>query len=217
MDVSQVWKRNHPWAPVYAAIAGRGVVGPILWRVGLNTDLRMLHRLAARELSALEDGDAVLDVPCGGGVALRGVGSRRLRYVCGDIAPAMLDRARAEAERREVPGVEYVEADAMALPFAEAEFDLALSFTSLHCYPDPEAAVAELGRVVKPGGRVAGSAFLTDGGMRYELALRGGRLAGLMGPSGSTKELRAWLADAGFERVVIERSGALVYFRGTRG
>ena len=73
--------------------------------------------------------------------------------------------------RRQVAAqVEPVLADVGALPFADAEFDLVVSFTGLHCFPDPHRAVREMGRVLQPGGVLTGSALLNDTGR----ALRAG-------------------------------------------
>jgi len=52
------------------------------------------------------------------------------------------------------------------LPFADEEVDLFLSFSGLHMIPDPERAVAEIARCLKPGGRLIGTTFLSDGSRR---------------------------------------------------
>jgi SAM-dependent methyltransferase len=214
--VSDAWRANHPWASVYDFIVERSAIGGVLWKVGMGSDIGKLYA-AADEIGRLPDGAAVLDIPCGGGVALRGVRrGQDVRYVAADIAPAMLERTQREAERRGVT-VELQEADAGNLPFAPATFDLAVCFTSLHCFPDPARAVKELGRVVKPGGRITGSAFLTDSGLRFKPMIVAGRVGGLLGPSGTRGDLERWLAWAGFTDVALDRSGGLTYFSGTRG
>src|SRR4051812_9054039 len=97
-DASQAWRHDHPWAAVYHRISGADRAGELIWRLGMRSDLGVLHRTAAAELAALPDGAAVLDIPCGGGIVLRDVPSgRSLRYVAGDISPAMLERTRREA------------------------------------------------------------------------------------------------------------------------
>lgn len=213
--MSDAWRGNHPWAVVYDFVVERSALGGVLWRVGMASDIGRLYR-AAEAIGDLPDGAAVLDVPCGGGVALRGVRSGQdVRYVAADIAPAMLERTRREAERRGVE-VEPREADVGALPFADGEFDLVVSFTGLHCFPDPERAVGELARVTKPGGRLTGSALLTDSGLRFEPMRRVGRAAGLLGPSGSRADLERWLGAAGYEDVRVDRSGGMSYFTGRR-
>lgn len=213
--VTDAWRGNHPWAAVYAFIVERSALGGVLWRLGMGSDIAKLYA-AADEIGRLPDGAAVLDIPCGSGVALRGLrAGQDVRYVAADIAPAMLERTRREAERRGVD-VELREADAGVLPFADQTFDLAVCFTSLHCFPDPALAVRELARVLKPGARITGSAFLTDSGLRFKPMIVAGRAGGLLGPSGSHADLRRWLAWAGFQHATLDRSGGLTYFTGTR-
>jgi SAM-dependent methyltransferase len=214
--VTQAWRTNHPWAVVYDFLVERSTVGGALWRLGMGSDLGKLYA-AADEIGRLPDGAAVLDIPCGGGVALRGVRpGQDVRYVAADIAPAMLERTRAAALKRGIE-VELREADVGALPFEAATFDLAVCFTSLHCFPDPARAVRELARVLRPNGRITGSAFLTDTGLRFKPMIAAGRLGGLLGPSGSHADLRRWLAWAGFDDVELDRSGGLTYFTARRG
>ncbi len=214
--MSDAWRSNHPWAVVYDFIVERSALGGVLWKVGMNSDIGKLYR-AAEAIGRLPDGAAVLDIPSGGGVALRGARpGQDVRYVAADIAPAMLERTRAEARRRGIE-VELAEADVGALPFDDATFDLVVSFTGLHCFPDPEGAVHELARVLKPGAALTGSAFLTDSGLRFQPMIAAGRLGGLLGPGGTRADLERWLGDAGFTDIGLDRSGGLTYFTATRG
>jgi len=72
------------------------------------------------------------------------------RYVAADISAYMLERARREAYRLEVQDVvEFVEADVTALEFADASFDLCVTYNGLHCLPDPRAALGELAGVLE--------------------------------------------------------------------
>jgi len=98
----------------------------------------------------------VLDVATGtGAVALELVLQKGCRVVGVDQSAGML----AEARRRVNGAVELVEASAVALPFADGEFD-ALTFTYLLRYvSDPAATLRELARVVRSGGIVAGLEF----------------------------------------------------------
>ena len=101
-------------------------------------------------------GETVLDVASGtGAVALELVRQRGCRVVGLDQSPEML----AEARRRVPEAVELVEGDAERLPFADGSFD-GLTFTYLLRYvDDPEATLAGLARVVRPGGTIAGLEF----------------------------------------------------------
>ena len=213
--MTSAWKGNHPWAVVYDYLVDHSQVGRLAWKIGMNSDIQKLYD-AANEIGTLPDGAAVLDIPCGGGVALRGIRPRqRLHYVAADISEDMLERTREEAQRRNVK-IELQQADVSALPFEDQTFDMVVAFTSLHCFPDPAQAVREFRRVLKPGGVLSGSAFLIDNGPLFKPMILIGRQMGLLGPSGSHGDLRMWLANAGFSAVALERSGGLTYFRGIR-
>jgi SAM-dependent methyltransferase len=136
-NVSEVWSGDRLWAPVYAYALNR----PRLARAGagllFHTDFGHLYRAIDR-IAEVPAGSSVLDVPCGGGVALRALSTETdVRYVAADIAEDMLLRTAAEAARRGLDQVSTLQADITALPFRDGEFDLTLSFTSLHCLPDP--------------------------------------------------------------------------------
>jgi len=97
----------------------------------------------------------VLDVATGTGLVAFALAARGCEVVGLDQSEAMLGEARAAAARRPELRVRFVQGQAEALPFADAEFD-ALSFTYLLRYvDDPAATLRELARVVKPGGRIA--------------------------------------------------------------
>jgi SAM-dependent methyltransferase len=213
------WSEDPLWASFYDWSVEHPRAGGAVWRLGIGSDLGLLYNAAA-EIGRQPAGSAVLDVPCGGGVALRGLRpGQGVRYVAADIAQAMLDRTMDAARERHVSDqVEPRLADVGALPFADGEFDLVVSFTGLHCFPDPHLAVLEMGRVTHAGGVLTGSALLNDtGGLRGVPIRRVGRLSGLLGPSGTKQEVRDWMAEAGFDDVSLRVSGAIVYFRGIKG
>lgn len=97
-------------------------------------------------------GSLVLDVATGTGLVARDMRARGARVVGADLTPAMLATARAR-------GLEVTAAQAEHLPFGSNTFD-ALTFTYLMRYvDDPAGTLAELARVVKPGGRIASVEF----------------------------------------------------------
>jgi arsenite methyltransferase len=120
--------------------------------------------LTRRFIAAMQLPIDWLDIP-EGGVALdvgAGPGSvtTSLAHAAGpdglalgvDISEPMLARAvRAAAG----PQVGFLRADAQKLPFRDGSFDAAISLAVLQLIPDPAAALAEIGRVLKPGGRLA--------------------------------------------------------------
>ncbi len=211
------WDADPLWAPVYGWIVEHERAGGLLWRAGAGSDLRLLHQAAA-EIGTLPAGSRVLDVPCGGGVALRGLRrGQGVDYVAVDIAEAMLRRTRDAAARRGVSDqVTTRVADVADLPFEDAAFDLVSTFTGLHCFPDPRQAVAEMTRVLRPGGVLTGSALFSDTGLRAEPMRRAGRAVGLIGPMCSRAEAVRWLNEGGVAPVTVRTSGAFAYVRGAR-
>ena len=134
-------------------------IGRALWGI----DASVLYDSMSL-LSEVREGSTVLDVPCGGGVALRALPPERdVRYIAIDIDEAMLERARDRALRRGLSQVEFVEGDMLALPIEDEQADLVLSYSGLHMVSDTERAVEELARCLKPGGRLIGTTFLAGG------------------------------------------------------
>jgi SAM-dependent methyltransferase len=215
-DVRERWRSGWLEATVYDSVVEHerlaGVLGRLIW----GTDTSAFYQEIAR-LGEEPDGTVILDVPCGGGVAFRGLRPRqRVRYVAGDLSPVMLRRARAEAKRRGLDQIEFTEADVEALPFDDASFDLCVSYTGLHCFPDPAAAILEIARVLRPGGVLRGTMVLRRSGLRQDALVRLYQATGVFGPSGTCEELEAWLADAGMLDVSTRSDGALAYFSARR-
>lgn len=211
------WDQDPAWAHLYDWFVEHPRLGGAVWKLGLGSDLGELHR-ATEEIGRQPAGAAVLDIPCGGGVALRGLRPHQgVRYVAADISPAMLDRTMDAARARGVDDqVAPVIADVHALQFADGEFDLVVSFTGLHCFPRPRDAVLELGRVTRAGGTVTGSTLLRTPSLRAIPITIVGRRLDLLGPGVAPEELPRWLEDAGYDDVEIRTSGPMAYFRGTR-
>src|SRR5690606_9696850 len=104
----------------------------------------------------------VLDVAAGNGNASLAAARRFCDVVSTDYVPALLARARerAAAERLEI---EFQEADAEALPFADASFDVVVSTFGVMFTPDQDKAAAELIRVCRPGGKIGLANWTPEG------------------------------------------------------
>jgi SAM-dependent methyltransferase len=211
------WSDDPLWGSFYDWTVEHRTLGRALWALGIQSDLELLYA-AAREIGHQREGARVLDVPCGGGVAVRGLhAGQGLDYVAADISRRMLDRTmRVAAEHGVADQVTTRVADVENLPFEDRSFDLVVSFTGLHCFPDPARAVVELARVLRPGGVISGSAILNDTGLRFEPIRRAGRVAGLLGPGCTSDQVRRWLASQHVADVTLDVSGAMAYFRGVR-
>jgi SAM-dependent methyltransferase len=114
------------------------------------------------EMATIENGDRVLDVAAGYGepslTAARVVGPEG-RVVATDISAGMLEYGRERAAEAGLEQLEFVEADAASLDFAEQSFDAALSRWGIIFEPDGEAALARIRAFLKPGAKMAISSW----------------------------------------------------------
>ncbi len=108
--------------------------------------------------SGLRSGQQVLDVGCGTGVVAVTAARAGARVTALDLTPELLAHAR---ENGQVAGVEidWHEGDVETLPFGDASFDVVLSQFGHMFAPRPEVAVAEMLRVLRPGGTIAFSTW----------------------------------------------------------
>jgi SAM-dependent methyltransferase len=106
-------------------------------------------------------GEHVLDVATGTGWTSRRVAARGARVTGIDIADGLLEAARALAAEAHLE-IDYRLGDAENLPFADEAFDAVISTFGVMFTPMQEAAVAQLTRVCRRGGRIAIAAWLPD-------------------------------------------------------
>ena len=146
-----------------------------------------------------------LDLACGPATFTRAL-APHVQFVFGlDFTPAMLAEARAAATVAELTTVAFACADASALPLADAAIDLAVTGYSLHHFLRPERAMAELARVLRPGGRAAlADIAVPEGGdgeanNRIECARDASHARTL-----NAAEIRALLEAAGLRTLVSE-------------
>jgi len=131
-------------------------------------------RRAAAAVADVAAGDRALDCCTGTGDLALALADRVTpsgEVVGVDFSEAMLERARAKAAGR--PGVRFAYADALALPFGDGEFDAATVAFGIRNVTDLDGGLAEMTRVVRPGGRVVILEITTPARMRrfYELWL----------------------------------------------
>jgi ubiquinone/menaquinone biosynthesis C-methylase UbiE len=213
IDVTQRWRTERVMAAMYDAGVKHDRVAIVgAWTIW-GADMRRMFADVAR-LADAPAGASILDIPCGGGFAFRGLRpGQAVHYVAADISPYMLQRAREEARRLQAQDViEFVEADVTALQFADASFDLCVTYNGLHCLPDPRAALRELTRVLRPGGILRGTSCVTGRGPRKDALIAMLRRAGVFGNAPHTGDIETWLREFGLDVVTLERSGAVEFF-----
>jgi len=111
--------------------------------------------IAADVAEVAPHGARVLEVGCGPGYLSTRLAREYGLEVTGlDLDPAMIERARANADRavhERLPS--FVVGDVASLPFPDESFDLVVSTMSMHHWADPTAGLAEIDRVLRPGAR----------------------------------------------------------------
>ncbi|MGH9225713.1 MAG: class I SAM-dependent methyltransferase [Acidimicrobiales bacterium] len=161
-------------------------------------------------------GDHVLDIGCGNGKSSRD--AARLAApgeVLGvDLSSAMLDVARLRSAAEGLTNVRFQQADAQVYPFDEGRFDVAISCFGAMFFADPVDAFANIGRALRPGGRLAMLSWRPLADNEWIRALRDalaiGRPLGeppvsMPGPFGlaDPDHVRQALGSAGFEAVAV--------------
>jgi len=109
------------------------------------------------DAAQLQAGERVLDVGCGNGTTTLDAARRVLpdgTAVGIDITADLLNVARGHAAAAGLDNVQFVDADAQIHPFREADFDAVISRFGIMFFDDPDAAFANLGRAVRPNGRL---------------------------------------------------------------
>lgn len=184
------------------------IIGRVMWGIGLAPLYRSIDAIGE-----LEDGAVIADVPCGAGLALRGLApDQNVRLIGVDLDPTMLDRMREKAEARGLDQVELLDGDMRELPLADASADHLISFSGLHMINDPERAVAEFARVLKPGGVIVGTCFVWTGARRKQLLWKLEERRGIAFPPADAAAVKSMLSDAGFGQITVTGDG-FVNFR----
>jgi len=162
--------------------------------------MRELRQRTAN-LAGIQPGEQALDVGCGTGTLAMEAQSRvgRAGRVTGvDPGPQQIARARSKAARRRVP-IEFQVGIIEQLPFPDQTFDVVLSTLMMHHLPAPlkRRGLAEIARVLKPGGRLV----IADFKRRQE---RQGQAARFHAGGSSMQDLAALITDAGFDHLETE-------------
>lgn len=216
--------QNTPCAP--SAGAPRAIAEPDLgaikqrqqatWSSGdyavIGTRLQIVGETLC-EAADVRANERVLDVAAGNGNASLAAARRFAQVTATDYVPALLEKARARAAADELP-ITFQVADAEALPFADASFDVALSTFGVMFSADHARAAAELQRVVRPGGRIAMANWTPEGFIGQVFKIIGAHVpppAGVRSPAlwGTQQYLAELFAGAG----AIQAARKLYHFR----
>ena len=127
----------------------------------IGTTLQIVGEMLCEAVD-LRSNHRVLDVAAGNGNATLAAARRFADVVSTDYVGALLDRGRERAKADRLP-VTFQEADAEALPFADASFDVVLSTFGVMFTPNQQQAANELRRVCRPGGKIGMANWTPEG------------------------------------------------------
>ena len=137
----------------------------LVWGTGdyaiIGTTLQIVGEMLCEAVD-LRSNQRVLDVAAGNGNATLAAARRFAEVVSTDYVSTLLERGRERAAANRLP-VTFREADAEALPFADASFDVILSTFGVMFTPNQEQAANELLRVCRPGGKIGMANWTPEG------------------------------------------------------
>jgi len=192
IDKATVTKAYARWAPVYDLVFGR------VFETGRKSSIAAAERIGGR----------ILDVGVGTGISLPEY-SRKNRLVGIDISEPMLAKARERVRQFNLTNVEALSVmDVSHLGFPDASFDVVVAQYVITAVPDPEAALDEFARVLKPGGEmILVNHISAESGPRRAFELAFAPIARRLGwrPEFEWARLQRWV-DAHPDMRVIERT-----------
>jgi SAM-dependent methyltransferase len=156
----------------------------------------------------LRAGESVLDVAAGNGNATLAAARRWCDVISSDYVPALLERGRARASAEGLP-VQFEQADAENLPYADHNFDVVMSTFGVMFTPDQDKAAAEMARACKPGGRI-GLANWTPASFVGEIFKTMGKY---LPPAAGVKSPALWGTEARLRELFGERLDSMVIER----
>ena len=157
-------------------------------------------------VAALDPGEVVLDLGSGGGIdvllSARRVGPTGKAYGL-DMTGEMLDLARATTAKAGVTNVEFLKGHIEAIPVPDASVDVVISNCVVNLSPDKPAVLAEVARVLRPGGRVGISDVVAEDQLTSEDRQARGTYIGCIAGALSISEYQRGLAAVGLTGITI--------------
>ncbi len=161
----------------------------------------------------LREGETVLDLGSGGGIdvllSARRVGDTGLAYGL-DMTDEMLQLAQRNAREAGVGNAIFLKGHMEEIPLPSASVDVVISNCVINLSVDKQAVLSEIARVLKPGGRVGISDIVAEDQLSPADRAKRGSYCGCIAGALSKSEYEAGLAAAGFERVSVELTHAVV-------
>lgn len=122
----------------------------------------------------------VLEIATGTGLVAKNTAQSAKKYIATDFSEQMLYQAQ---KGKKIENLYFMKADACALPFQSHSFDVVIASNALHIMPDPEKALSEIRRVLKPRGILIAPTFVQENQKTSAVSLAVGRMLTMFGIS----------------------------------
>lgn len=129
----------------------------------MKRDEKVYRKVIGRIALRLDPGSYVLEVATGTGVIALGLSRHYRELEAIDFSPKMIAAAKEKAWRMGISNIRFAVGDALALPYDSKIFDAVVIANTLHIMPEPERALAEIRRVLKPDGVLIAPTFIHAG------------------------------------------------------
>jgi demethylmenaquinone methyltransferase/2-methoxy-6-polyprenyl-1,4-benzoquinol methylase len=219
MSRASLQKQPHEVAAMFDGVARRYDRTNTILSFGQDR----LWRKATRLALALQPGERCLDLAAGTGVSTAELARSGAQVVGADLSLGMLHVGHSAR-----PEVALLAADALALPFANGAFDAVTVSFGLRNFVDPTAALAELARVTRPGGRLVVCEFSAPTNAAFRKVYLGYLMAALPAVARRVssnpdayvylaESIRAWPTQAGLADIITRAGWASVGWRNLSG
>lgn len=192
-------------------------VNHLMW--GTTKFIPLLFELLYSVASDCEPG-YFLDIPVGTGVFTAGEYSLlpNLEFIAVDYNRYMLGSALEKVQAQDYGNVMLVRADAARLPFVDGMFSGVLTMNGIGSFDDSPGALDELARVLKPGGKIAGSAYVRGERFLTDIICGGiGRWLGFFSaPFYTEEEFVSELRTRGINNIVTRKVKSILFFSGRK-
>lgn len=157
----------------------------------------------------------ILEIATGTGIIALGLADRIWSIEAVDLSPDMLAVAKKKAHRLGVSNVEFSIQDACNLKYASSSFDSVIIANTLHIIPEPEKAMEEIKRVLKPEGRLIAPTFMHSGSIKVGILSKLMLLTGFRAYHKWTQQsYHTFLGENGFavvDSIMIKASFPIAY------
>lgn len=165
------------------------------------------------EFARIERGDTVIDLGSGAGndcFVARAETGETGRVIGIDFSPAMVDKARANVQKRGYSNVEFIRGDIENMPVPDNTADVVVSNCVLNLVPDKTAVFSEIYRVLKPGGHFSISDIVLTGNLPAKIKSAAEMYAGCVASAIDKEEYLGYIREAGFGSITIQKEKPIV-------